>query len=160
MITPFVEASFNSTGAVILQDDVHGVDTVRKIMGQDRDRHDDADALRGLKGKPDRHSVEYAVNAQHGRGEGGAARGIAVKGEDAVEHEVGQKAELGEAENLSRIMILLPDVDRLRKQVEEGDADHRAGAEAQNQMQFIAQRESQQAAGEGTRECRDGDDRQ
>jgi len=74
--------------AVIFQDDVHGVDPVREIVRQDGDRDDDADDSRGLKGQTDGDAVHNAMNAQHGGGEAAAMRGIAVKRQDSVEHQV------------------------------------------------------------------------
>ncbi len=49
------------------------------------------------------------------------------------------------------------EVDRLGKQIEERDADDGAGAEAQDEMQFIAQPERHQSADQGAHECRGGD---
>ena len=43
-------------------------------------------------------------------------------------------------------MKLLAEIDRLRQQIEERHADHGAGAEAQYQMQLVAQAQRQQAA--------------
>jgi hypothetical protein len=50
------------------------------------------------------------------------------------------------------------ELDRLGQEIEERHADDRAGAETQYEMQFVAQAERQEAAAQGARERRDGDD--
>ena len=58
------------------------------------------------------------------------------------------------------LWIAHADGDGLGKQIEKGYADDGSGAEAQDQMQFVAQLEGQQTTGQGTEECGGGDEGQ
>ena len=51
-----------------------------------------------------------------------------------------------------------PETDCLGQQIEKCHADDRAGTEAQNQMQLVAQPQRQQAAQQGAQERCGGDD--
>ena len=54
-------------------------------------------------------------------------------------------------------MKLEAEIDRLGKQIEEGDADDRAGAETQDEVQFVAQPQREQSPGHGAHERCEGD---
>ena len=54
-------------------------------------------------------------------------------------------------------MKLDAEIDRFGQQIEERDADDRAGAEPEYQMQFVAQPEGEQSAEQSARERPGGD---
>ena len=70
---------------------MHGVDAVGEIVRQHRNRHDDSDIARGLESQTDGDSIQQTVQAEHAGGERSARRGLAVKQQDAIQHQVGQE---------------------------------------------------------------------
>jgi hypothetical protein len=98
------------------------------------------------------------VKAQHAGGEGAARRVIAMKHQNSIQDQVRQEADRGEGQDGRGAVKFLAEVDRFGQQIEKGDANHRARAEPQNQMQFIAQPQRQQTAEKRTDERRSGDD--
>lgn len=77
--------------------------------------------------------------------------------QNAVQHQVCEKAESAPAEQRARRLGVAADIDRLGEQVEEGDTDHGACTESQDQVQLVAQPEREQSSREGAHEGGDGD---
>ena len=79
-------------------------------------------------------------------GEAAARRGVAVKQQNSIQNQVRQETERGAGQNDRRAVKSLAEIDRFGQQIEKRDADDGAGAEPQNQMQFVVQLERQHAA--------------
>ena len=98
---------------------------------------------------PPSHALRRALNAR---------RGVAVKLQDSVEHEVRQEAERAVRQNRSRAVKLFSKGDRFGQQIEKCHADDRTCAESKDKVKLVAQRERQPAARHGAQECRAGND--
>src|SRR5579862_8091773 len=110
-----------------------------------------------MKAEADRNAVEQAVERQPARRDIGA-RGMsapflaAFAQDEAIEEEIGKKAESNAARELGA-RIDLAKLHRLWQQIEEGDPDHGAGAETEDQVQPILETEGEEAAQHGGNEC-------
>ena len=83
-----------------------------------------------------------------------------MKQEDPVEHQIRQEAERGHGQKGARLVEAQTQCEQLRQQIEKRHADDRSGAEAEDQMQLVAQSERQHAARNGALERSEGDDDQ
>ena len=101
--------------------------------------------------------IGLKVMAQDARRHTASRRAAAVEQQDPVQYEIEQKAERGPGQDDAGAVEFGAEVDRLGKQIEKRDADDGAGAETQDEMQFIAQPERHQSADQGAEECRGGD---
>ena len=134
-------------------------------MREHGDGDDDADRMRGLEAEADGAAVEKAVHAQHRRPDAAARRRIAgmrirraMEQQQSVEPQIQEEPERGPADHGRRGGMSGAQVERLGQQIEERDADDRAGAESEDQVQLVVQFQCEQPSGEGAREGRKGDD--
>ena len=115
-------------------------------MGEDCNRDDHADSRRGLKRDAHRNAIEQAVNAQYRGDDSSARRAVAVEQQYAVENQIQQKADRGPRQDVRGRVESTAEINGFGQQIEERDADDGAGAEAEHQVQFVAQLQRQQSA--------------
>jgi hypothetical protein len=149
--------------ATILDHDVHRVDAVREIVRQHRDCDDHADAVRGLKRESDRNAVQEAVQRQDAGAERAAPPGSAVcrRGtvdqHQPVDRQIEQESHRRQRQRRRLRAGPRRQCECLRQQVEEYDAEHRAGTEAEHEVQSVLEFPGEGSAGQRAQKGRAGD---
>ena len=64
-------------------------------MSEHRDRDDDSHLMGRLKSQTDGNAVQQTVQAEHAGGKAATRRGVAVKQQNPIQHQVEQEAEGG-----------------------------------------------------------------
>ena len=155
--------------AVILQDEVDGIDTVRKVVCQDRDSDHCADRSRDLECQADGHAVEEAVDGEARCAERAAAHvrrlrcrevvlvplimGMRMQEDEPIEDEVGQEPESDDGRDESGRIIVPAEIEGLGHKVEEGHCDDRPGAEAEDEVEAVFEPQSGQTSQHRGHEC-------
>ena len=121
-------------------------------MRQDGDRDGDADACRGLEADAEREPIHEAV-----RGEAAGTRPAAllrrpfvvVHQEQAVDDGVGEEADGRDGQERLGPVSAAAEPQRFGQEVEEGECDHRPGAERQDHIQPVLEAQGGQSAEKG-----------
>jgi hypothetical protein len=144
----------------IFQHETYGVHSVRAVMREDGNGHRNADARRRLEADPERQSVHEAVHRETAR-TGPAAlfgrRVVPVHKKKPVGDRIGEEADRGDGKERFRRIMRAPESQSLRKEIEEGESDHGARAEGQDQMEAILKAQRGEPAEERRAEGAEGD---
>ena len=79
------------------------------------------------------------MHTQYASGEHPSRRGLAVKQQQPIQGQIKKKPTRGTGKNGGCGMKLQAEIDRFRQQIEKCHADDGTCAEAQDQVQFVAQ---------------------